>query len=353
MALKNRNIKVEIIINAITWAVILLLPFVFFFYNRNQPAFQSERFSKSYLATIFFLPGLFYLNKEYLIPKILASKKTISYLLIVLGYFFLYLTVLYYLNFYSDEVQNYLQTEEAKKNNWRGPRYFSTGPMTMFLLVFIISAGSKVIKQWFTAEEIKEEISKQQLQTELSLLKSQVNPHFLFNTLNSIYSLSVSNSDKAPDAVLKLSKIMRYTLEESLNDRVMLSQEIDFINSYIDLQKVRLTEKAKILFNTSGNIETVMIAPLIFIPFIENAFKYGISTHLSSKIEVALVAKGKELFFNCANDIVPGATRLSSTGTGISNTKRRLELLYPQKHTLTIENNATRFVVSLNINLEA
>lgn len=348
MALRKRNIAVEIVVNLIVWAMVLLLPFILFSYDREHPAFQSERFSFSYFATLVFLPGFFYLNKEILVPKILAAKKTITYILIVLVFFFIYLTVIHYLSLAAEDVKDFM-----KKNSWfKGPRYFQTGNMTLFLLVLVISTGSKVIKQWFTAEETRDEISKQQLQTELSLLKSQVNPHFLFNTLNSIYSLSVSNSDKAPDAVLKLSKIMRYTLEESLNDKVMLSQEIDFINSYIDLQKVRLTDKSKIFFTTSGNIETVMIAPLLFIPFIENAFKYGISTHHNSAIEVQINAKGKELTFFCRNDIVPGATKQASTGMGINNTKRRLELLYPEKHTLTIKDSSTNYEVLLNINLE-
>jgi len=348
MALRKRNIAVEIIVNLVGWAMVLLLPFILFSYDRGRPAFQSERFSFSYFATLIFLPGFFYLNKEILVPRILAAKKTLTYILIVLVCFFVYLTIIHYLSMAAEDVKDYM-----RKNTWfKGPRYFQTGNMTLFLLVLVISTGSKVIKQWFTAEETRDEISKQQLQTELSLLKSQVNPHFLFNTLNSIYSLSVSNSDKAPDAVLKLSKIMRYTLEESLNDKVMLSQEIDFINSYIDLQKVRLTEKSKIIFTTSGNIDTVMVAPLLFIPFVENAFKYGISTHLKSTIEVEINAKGKDLYFVCRNDIVPGATKQNSTGTGINNTRRRLELLYPSKHTLTIKDDTVQYEVLLHINLE-
>ncbi len=345
----KKKLVAEIVINVTAWAIILLLPFVFFQYNRSEPPFQSQRFTAQYLGSAIFLLIFFYTNKGTFIPKILANKRSVPYILIILGCFFLYLTLMYNISRLSPETREFLKSEFAQKMNFRGPKLFSTGPMTLFLLVFIIGAGSKVVNEWFQADEIREEVSRQQLQTELSLLKSQVNPHFLFNTLNSIYSLSVSNSDKTPDAVLKLSKIMRYTLEESQNDKVMLSQEIDFINSYIDLQKVRLTEKSKIIFNTEGPIDRVLIAPLLFIPFIENAFKYGISTHISSAIRVDICVNNKTIILNCYNDIIPGATKQSGTGTGISNTKRRLELLYPNKHTLEIQNTANSFTVKLAI----
>lgn len=253
----------------------------------------------------------------------------------------------------SPETKEFLTVAASKDIHIRGPVFFSSGPMTLFLLAFVISTGSKVISEWFSAEEVKEEIERQQLQTELSLLKSQVNPHFLFNTLNSIYSLSISNNKKSSDAVMKLSRIMRYTLEESQKDFVTLQQEIDFINSYIELQKLRLTDKIQIQFTTCGNIDNVFIAPLLFIPFIENAFKYGISTHHTSDIFVQLKADNNMIEFKCRNYCFPSVKgEVKGTGTGIINTRRRLELLYP-KHELNIHSTEQQFEVALILNLQS
>jgi LytS/YehU family sensor histidine kinase len=231
-----------------------------------------------------------------------------------------------------------------------GPRYFSTGPMALFLLVFVVGLGSNVVSQWFSAEEKKEEISKQQLQTELSFLKSQVNPHFLFNSLNSIYSLSVANSKQTSDAVMKLSRILRYTLEEANNNVVSLAQEIEFIRNYIDMQKIRLTDKVCIKFTTKGETGLVSIAPLLLIPFVENAFKYGISTHNESNIHAEITTEGREIRFTCTNTNFPNISlKNKGTGMGISNAKRRLELLYAEKHTLDINETADTFSVTLVI----
>ena len=127
---------------------------------------------------------------------------------------FLYLTAMYLIMINSPETQMFIQSEAAKSMEYKRPYFFSCGPSTLFLIAFLVSTGIKVITQWFSAEEVKEEITKQQLETELNLLKTQVNPHFLFNTLNSIYSLAIANNQKTADAVMKLSRIMRYTLED-------------------------------------------------------------------------------------------------------------------------------------------
>ena len=186
----------------------------------------------------------------------------------------------------------------------------------------------------------------------MNLLKTQVNPHFLFNTLNSIYSLAIANNQKTADAVIKLSRIMRYTLEDCRGNDVDLQQEIDFINSYIELQKLRLTNNNSICFTTKGDIGTARIAPFVLIPFIENAFKYGVSTHRTSTINACVKAEQNVITFTCTNDYLANSVhKYESTGMGISNTRRRLELLYYKKHELNIISNDNQFSVSLTINL--
>lgn len=354
VATREKNLILQFIILVVTWAAFFTLPFQFFPYNRSYSPFDSQRFVTSLIVSNIVCLGFYFVNGWILIPNILAKKKTFLYVLIVLASFFFYLSVMNFIAITSPETKEFLKYAAEKDIHLKGPTFFSSGPMTLFLLAFVISTGSKVISEWFSAEEVKEEIKRQQLQTELSLLKSQVNPHFLFNTLNSIYSLSVSNSKRTSDAVMKLSHIMRYTLEESQKDFVMLQQEIDFINSYIELQKLRLTDNTQIQFVTCGSIGQVMIAPLLFIPFIENAFKYGISAHHVSDILVELKVENNTLYFKCKNNGFPkGSMAQKSTGTGIINTRRRLELLYNKKHDLNISSIDKEFNVSLTINLQS
>lgn len=296
----------------------------------------------------------YYLNRWWLIPQFLAKKKTWLYVLAVTLYFVAYMVLLFQIFIHAEETRNYILGQLKKNPKFQvSYRYFWPGPVTLFMLTFIVSSSSKVIAQWFQAEEHRLEITRQQLQTELSLIKSQVNPHFLFNTLNSIYTLAVTNSDKTPDAVMKLSRIMRYTLEESQNDEVALADEIDFARSYIDLQKMRLTDMVHINFATTGDTDNVIIAPLLFIPFIENAFKYGISTHHPSSINIHVEVKDNhEVLFTCVNDVVPAAFyKHEGTGTGIINTQRRLDMLYPNRYNLIIESDPQQYKVLLTLNI--
>jgi sensor histidine kinase YesM len=374
---KDKNKTVQKIISTVAWICFLWLPFILFPYNRDAIvtkadwfhflppdiaiALKSDRFVYSYIVSILLIVNFYYFNKGYLIPNILARKRTIPYIAIVTACFFFYLTILYIIVLNSNEHKEWLNSIEfktfikqmlAKNPNYvqPSPRYFSTGPMALFLLLFVVGLGSNVVNQWFSAEEKKEEISKQQLQTELSFLKSQVNPHFLFNSLNSIYSLSVANSKQTSDAVMKLSRILRYTLEEANNNIVNLGQEIEFLRNYIELQKIRLTENVGIKFITKGDTGSVSIAPLLLIPFVENAFKYGTSTHNESSIYAEISVEGREIVFSCINTNFPVmALKNKGTGTGIANTRRRLELLYGDKHTLDIKETPESFCVTLTL----
>lgn len=352
MAAKERNIVLQWSVIIAAWLCFFLLPFQFFPYDKSRSPFTSPRFIQLFTISNILLLCFYYLNSGILIPRFLAFKKIWLYISSVVAYFFLYLSSIYIIMILSPETARFFQSIAAKSLGYKSPYFFSSGPITLFLIAFAVSTAIKVIGQWFTAEEVKEEVSKQQLETELNLLKTQVNPHFLFNTLNSIYSLAIANNQKTADAVIKLSRIMRYTLEDCQGKDVELQQEIDFINSYIELQKLRLTDNNSIRFTACGNISTARIAPFVFIPFIENAFKYGISTHRSSSIEASLKAEKNTITFTCVNNYQPNSTqKYESTGMGISNTRRRLELLYAKKHELNIHSNDNRFSISLIINL--
>jgi hypothetical protein len=214
-----------------------------------------------------------------------------------------------------------------------------------FLVIFLISLMLKINEQWKKAQ-------KDKLQAELSYLKAQINPHFLFNTLNTIYSLAVEKSDNAPGAVVKLSDMMRYVLNEADKDYVPLDKEIKYISNYIELQKGRFGDTVKVDYTVNGNTTRKTIAPLVLIPFIENAYKHGINPEEESAIEVLIDIHPKAVQLYVSNKKVAVQQRLEEkSGLGIENTKSRLNLLYPGKYELNITDDGNKFTVLLNIDI--
>jgi LytS/YehU family sensor histidine kinase len=218
--------------------------------------------------------------------------------------------------------------------------------MQNYLLRFIIIL---IISFVFGYKNRNEEIESDRIKTELSALKSQINPHFLFNTLNGIYGQALTQSDQTADSIFKLSAMMRYVLTEATEEKVPLQDEINYLNSYLQLQNMRLTDKTNVNFVVTGNIESKMIAPLLFINFIENAFKYGVSNEVSSTIDISFDIKEDVVFFIVKNDIVNPNPNMESTQLGIKNTTRRLDLIYPNQYDIKINKSKTNFEVILKI----
>ncbi len=218
-------------------------------------------------------------------------------------------------------------------------------------MVFVFSTGIRVINQWLRSEQRNKEIANEKLKAELSFLKAQINPHFLFNTLNNIYALATAQSEQTAAAIMKLSSIMRYVLTEARNDLVPLEKEILFTSHYIELQKMRLTDKTIVDFSVRGEPFGHQIAPLLLLPFVENAFKYGISTRERSPINILLEIQKDFLHFKiCNQKHLNTLLRVSdNTGIGISNTKRRLDLFYEDRYLLEIDDKANEFSVHLKI----
>jgi len=215
----------------------------------------------------------------------------------------------------------------------------------LFLAVFFFSLILKIRNRWKQAEQEK-------LNAELSYLKAQINPHFLFNVLNSIYSLAVVKSDETPTAVIKLSGMMRYVLNDAGHHMVPLSREIDYIRDYIELQRIRFGTSLPLTFTVNGTPSGQLIAPLILISFVENAFKYGINAAEDAEINIDISINGHLLRFYVFNKKVTfNDIPAASSGLGIENTKKRLELLYSGRHTLDITDAADHFSVSLSLQL--
>jgi two-component system LytT family sensor kinase len=207
----------------------------------------------------------------------------------------------------------------------------------------------KLMRDSYQSERKLREIEKARFTAELGLLKAQINPHFFFNTLNSLYSLTLEGSKRSPDVVLRLSDLMRYMLYDASANKVPLQDDIKHLKNYIDIEQMRFSDRLDLSFQYSGDIEDKQIAPLILLPFIENAFKHGIED-ASGWITIDLKVTGNRLFLKVENSYIETAKH-SGNGLGLGNVRRRLELLYPGDHTLHIEKNNATFTVDLKMNV--
>jgi len=216
--------------------------------------------------------------------------------------------------------------------------------MFSFLAVVLLSMTLRISHRWRQAE-------KEKLTSQLSYLKGQINPHFLFNTLNSIYYLSLEKSAKAPDAIIRLSNMMRFVISDANDNFVDLAKEISYVTNFIELQKLRLGNTASLSYKISGTTVEKRVAPLILIPFIENAFKHGVNPEELSCILVDIEIGDKELTLNVNNKKVHRHYTHVKSGLGIANAKKRLDYIYPGKHVLTINDEPKDYIVTLKLNL--
>ncbi|WP_026955597.1 sensor histidine kinase [Algoriphagus vanfongensis] len=301
---------------------------------------------------------VFYTNVAYFVPKILLNGRNYIYLLCVIGG----AVVFYFAIVYFEELIHYpIRMHEffnPDKPFRPGKRWIQGDAFQVLLYIVSIglSTSLALVQKWQKDEANRRELEKQQINTELSYLKAQINPHFFFNTLNNIYSLTNLDIKKAQEALLKLSRMMRYVLYENQKENTLLSKEVDFIRDYIELMKIRLTEKVKLNIQLDDPKDNQVIAPMLILPFLENCFKHGISSQKESKIHIKLEIMGDTLFFETRNQIFPinpDSPEAKESGIGLSNTQRRLSLLYPQKHRLKFgkDNNNQEYYVNLTINL--
>jgi two-component system LytT family sensor kinase len=372
--LKKHKKLLTIVIHTAVWVCFFLLPFIFRPQGREIPMNISNRFIAIFTTNGIFLVAFYYFNTLVLLPKLLFQKRWLWYAVSIVACLVIFMYVPREIanlivppEDFSFKMEAFKQKEQIVDTlkQWKmRPRYgggmrgssrfiFFPGSNALFFLVFLISTCISVIQQWLKSEETKKEVETEKLNTELSFLKSQVNPHFFFNTLNNIYSLAVVGSEKTAPAIMKLSAIMRYILTDTQSDTVPLENEVNFINNFIDLQRVRLTDKVVVAFITEGTIANQQIAPLLFIPFVENAFKYGVSTKENSVISITIKATETAVNLYTTNTIVKADNGiLDTTGIGINNVKRRLDLLYPDKHNLVIANDGNQFFVTLDISIK-
>lgn len=320
----------------IVWSFVLLLPILIYEQittNATVISYLRTWFIVEYALLIIF----YFLNTQLFIPRFLAKQKTRSFLtagvitIISLTILLLIVQKLFYKLSIDFELRLLIT-------------------LLSFTLIFGSSTLSYIIEKWYLSEEQKKSITLDQIKTELAFLKAQINPHFLFNTLSNIYVLAIKQSEQTPDAVMKLSSLMRYVLSEAQSATVPLEKEINYLRQFIDLQKIRFTDKMNVDFNVTGTIQQHEIAPLILIPFIENAIKYGISTSENSSINIHLTLVDNILLLRTDNSIYNTDNIVSTTtGIGLKNVKRRLDLLYPDKHELIIKQQENKFYVEFKL----
>ncbi len=335
--------------------MVVLLISLITFYNR----FNALPNNHDFIYRMSFNIVLFYINYSILVPKLLLNKKIILYVIIsaLIIAFSVYISqnIIPSLNQFNQthEIGNEIiglrtknVTIESVSEKFKAP---IQGLVTF--LLFAVSASIKLVFEWYRNEKIKTLVETHKITAELSFLKAQLNPHFLFNSLNSIYSLANKKSDKTTDAIVTLSELMRYMIYEADKEFVPLQKEIDYIKNYISLQTLRLKDSSGVRFNVHGNLDK-NIEPLLLISFIENAFKYGTDYTGKTNINIKIEVDENLLTLNVSNYVSINEKSDSNSGIGIQNIKNRLSLLYPKSHTLKIEASENLFKVQLVLKLK-
>jgi len=309
--------------------------------DRSECNFITK-IGKTCISILFYMI-ITYINWFVLIPVILKRKKWLAYIfsLLILACI---LTPPKSLSFYL-LFENYPNIQQYFLGNQN---------LLLFESIFVSAVSSAVIitQEWIFQ---RKDMERQQLQSELNFLKSQINPHFFFNTLNNLYALTLKKSNNAPEMVLRLSEMMRYMLYECNEPKVPLEKEINYLKNYIELEKLRQSENFEIKMNIQGNPNGHKIAPLLFIPFVENSFKHGMSNQIhEGYVNIDLNIENKNLQLHIENSLAKLPTKISnkkSGGIGLINIKRRLELIYPKKHVLNTKKSDSKFTVDLNLSL--
>lgn len=330
-----------IAIHGLVWVLVLVIPYVSTdqAFNLFVPESGIRYLLLSVaLSTVWLI--MFYFNYFFLIPKYLLVKKYWLYflfLLLAIATVFLLSSAIF---FFSDFINP--ETNQAVEK-------IIPVIIVNAILLWLLSIVSSIL--WAIHNRLKQTESEK-LTAQIASLKSQINPHFLFNTLNNIYATAIDTSPKAADMVDKLSEMMRYTMKDTQQDFVLLEDEINYIDNFIELQRIRLDRSVKLEFDSLENIPDLQIAPMLLIPFIENAFKHGVNSEQKSHIKIEIKMNNTEFQLKVINNKVDVQKDISEgSGLGIENTKHRLNLIYPSKHLLVINDTEKEFSVSLHINL--
>lgn len=332
----NSSNLLPIIFHIVLWTVWIGLPII--------NAGENERWRQ---YAIYLIPGglahipLFLVNTEWLIPRVLQRRGVPSYLLYLLA-------VIAFFSLVQYGIRSWWIPEDIRMS--RNVVFWSIIPV---LFATAISTGYGFITYYNRLKVVQQEEQQERLKSELSFLRSQISPHFMFNILNSIVYLIRSKSDLAEPVTIQLSEFIRYMLYTSGEEAVNLEKELNYLKNYVNLQRIRFEEDVDITLNISGEAGNLKIDPMLLIPFVENAFKHGVGLVRDPLIDVQATVDGGELSFSVRNKKGPETEedKDPSSGIGLKNVRRRLELLYPKTHQLQIEQNENWYIVNLRLQL--
>ncbi|GHC51203.1 sensor histidine kinase [Ulvibacter litoralis] len=340
---QNKNITV--LSHLLVWLMLVCLPYLLS-YGQEQ---DVSRLVAHFWIPLMFSAIIFYLNYFVLIDRFLFPKKMIQFIVINTAIIALFLFLKENIEdiFFKDIIKRRSENEDGGGPPFKMAMYIQ---VLSYMAPLFFSIALKSTKRWIRTEAERKEALTFKLQSELQHLHYQLQPHFFFNSLNNIYSLVDISPDQAKSSIHSLSKLMRYMLYETNLEVVSLSKEIDFLKKYIDLMKLRVSDKTKVHYSFPSEETGIQIAPLLFISLIENAFKHGVSSTKESEITITMTSDGSTVLFSVENDNFPKKTDdKSGSGIGLQNLKKRLELLYSGKHEFHTIEKDNRFIVTLEI----
>ena len=325
--------------------VVCAIPTLFFYSH----GFWSAQMLKQAMLTVACIVPFYAFHLAYLVPALMLHRGRYgTYFLTLIptyGVFWLLVKGMAYLLSLT-EMPNLPFGRPIENQTFPGG-----GILFPYLIIFAIGIMFEVVMESERRKRREVQARKEKTQTELAFLKAQINPHFLFNSLNTIYGLALTKDDQTEEAVVLLSDLMRYMLYESDTDQMPLTREVEFLEKYIALHRMRLSTKKNISiqFHVEGCVESVKVEPLLLAPFVENAFKHGISYREESWVRIHLSVTRDRVVFAVENSRHPGGKKVESSGIGLANTKQRLQMLYPNRHTLHIAEGHTVYSTSLTL----
>jgi hypothetical protein len=316
------------------------------FYKPDEAIHLSDYFSKFQCSAYFYQFTTFYLNYFLIMPLFFKKKKNVQLIIAWILLFAYFILIRYFI-------------EEYLYFKWFGIHNYFAGTTALFYVVDnLYFAGSiivpsiviYIIVHWMQVEKQQVLLKESAAVAEVNFLKSQVNPHFVYNTLNNIYSLVYHKSDKALPAIMRLSELMRYMTRDIDVDKVQINKEINYIESFLELESLRVAGDAYVEFKIDGQRDGILIAPLMLIPFVENGFKHGVITQKEHPFIIELSVHNNVLRLFTSNKINQ-SQKDQHSGVGLQNVKRRLELIYPNNYSLDAGKQGDNYICNLTINL--
>ena len=321
-----------------SWAVVFIMPALIFISEDSQ-RFEEALYRS--LASLPFLMFLFYSYYYWLIDKLWFKKRYILFILVAV-------TLILCVSYSKYELFSYFALHKSKHKMppFHAFVYFD---FLSNLLPVVFAMAIRYAQRNFSLEIAQKEAQAHKLQADLTQLRYQLQPHFFFNALNNIYSLIEFDPQKAQQSVHSLSKLMRHFMQNSDQKQISLAEEVDFLQQYISLMQLRLTDKTTVQVDFPKQVPQLTIAPLLFISLVENAFKHGVSATSITTLSFSLKVEGNTVIFRSENTKIPTQESLYSSGIGIDNLKKRLTLLYPERHQYTIEEKEGKYMAQLTI----